>query len=121
MNIIENVKEIASLIKKLDDVDLYRRILTLEQEVLELNEENRLFYAKIKNLENIEEITSKMSFKSPFWYMAADEIPYCPRCWEDDKKTIHLIDVQEQGYECPSCNRKFVMKDGKVINIRIKK
>lgn len=121
MNIVENVKEIATLIKKLDDVDLYRRILTLEQEVFELNEENRLLNVKIKNLKNIEDITSKMSFKIPFWYMDGDEIPYCPQCWENDKKTIHLIDVQEHGYECPRCDRRFVMKDGKVFNVRIKK
>jgi len=121
MSIIENVKEIADLVKKLDDVDLYRRILTLEQEVFELNEENRSLKERISNLENIKDITSKMTFKSPFWYMEDDEIPHCPRCWESDKRTIHLVEIPDHGFECPQCNQRIVIKDGIIRNIRLKR
>ncbi len=121
MSIIENVKEIANLARKLDDVDLYRRILALEQEVFELNEENRSLKERISNLENIEDITSKMIFKSPFWYMEGDKVPYCPRCWENDKRTIHLVEIPAHGYECPQCNQRIVIKDGIIRNIRWKR
>lgn len=120
MSIIENVKEIANLVRKLDDIDLYRRILALKQEAFELNEENRLPKERINNLKNIEDITSKMIFKSPFWYMEGDAVPYCPRCWENDTKTIHLMEIPFHGYECPQCNNRFVMKDGIIRNIRLK-
>jgi len=120
MSIVENVKEIADLIKKIGDIDLYRRIIGLEQEVFELNHENIFLKQKISTLEDINEIASKMEFKSPFWYMNGDFVPYCPQCWENNKKTIHLIDIQEHGFECPSCNKRYVTVDGKVVNIRIK-
>ena len=93
----------------------------MEQEVFELNHENISLKEKILTIENINEITSKMTFKSPFWYMNGDPIPYCPQCWENNKKTINLIDIQEYGFECPNCNRRYVAVDGKVVNIRIKK
>lgn len=37
MGAVENVKEVADLIKKFNDIDLNRRILNLENEVLDLS------------------------------------------------------------------------------------
>ena len=36
MSIINNAKEIADLIKKIGDVELYRKIIELEGEIIEL-------------------------------------------------------------------------------------
>lgn len=36
MSIIDNAKEIVDLVKKLNDVDLYRRIIELESEIVNM-------------------------------------------------------------------------------------
>ena len=40
MSILNNAKEIADLIKKYNDQDLYERIVALREQILELREEN---------------------------------------------------------------------------------
>ena len=81
MSIIDNVKEIAVLVKKLGDIELYRRIVELEGEVIELTQEKREFEEKIQTVEKKLAFSKKMTFRDPFWYAEGDNIPYCPRCW----------------------------------------
>jgi len=56
-------------------------------------------------VDNVKEVAGKMSFKKPFWHKEDDGAPHCPRCWEEDKKAIHLtgpimIDLGRR-YNCP--------------------
>ena len=37
MSIIENTKEIAELVKKLGNIDLYKRIVELQGEIIEIS------------------------------------------------------------------------------------
>jgi hypothetical protein len=104
MSIITNAKELADLIKKLGDVDLYRKILDLEEEIIELTTENRSLKEQVQKLEEIKNIEEKMSFKRPFWFMDGDETPYCPKCWEGEKKNIHLIELFSGRWKCPVCD-----------------
>jgi hypothetical protein len=41
MGVVENMKDVADLIKKIGDIELNRKILTLENEVLDLSREKR--------------------------------------------------------------------------------
>jgi hypothetical protein len=41
MSIINNVKEIADLVQKAGDIELYRKIIELEGELIELTRSNR--------------------------------------------------------------------------------
>ena len=50
MGIIDNVKDIAKLIKKYDDIELYKKIIDLHDEILELRENNLKLKGKIKSL-----------------------------------------------------------------------
>jgi len=112
MSIIDNVKEIAVLVKKLGDIELYRRIVELEGEVIELTQEKREFEEKIQTVEKKLAFSKKMTFRAPFWYAEGDNIPYCPRCWESDRIAIHLdgphdIPGDKPFYRCLNCKNNF--------------
>ena len=51
MDIVGNVKEIADLAKKYNDIEFYRKIVHLEGEVIELTRENRQAEQKIEELQ----------------------------------------------------------------------
>ena len=108
MSIIDNVKEIANLVKKIDDIDLYRRIIELESEIIELTRENHELKVDNHDLKEKLNLSEALVFRKPFYYKENDDTPYCPRCWEADRKAIHLNgpieDMGDHYHFCPVCN-----------------
>ena len=82
MSVISNAKEIADLIKKLDDVELYRKIIELEGEIIELTREKHTLDERVQNLSKTLNIKEKMTFKQPFYYQKGDDVPFYSHCWE---------------------------------------
>ena len=112
MGIIENAKEIADIIKKYDDIELNRKIVELEGEIIELTRTNRLLEEEIEELKQLVSLTKQMNWKKPFYYIEGDETPFCPNCWEAGKNTIHLTNTGtiRNPWYCPKCKTHFQSK-----------
>jgi hypothetical protein len=106
MSIVENVKEIADLVKKVGDRELYRKILELEEAVFALSRENRELKDSCESLKEKLAFSAKLTHRHPLYYVQDDLVPFCPRCWESEQQAIHLIG-QNEAYECPQCYRYF--------------
>jgi len=108
MSIISNAKEIADLIKKLDDVELYRKIIELEGEIIDLHRKNHSLEEHVVELTRSLVLKEKLRWEKPFYFMEGDKDPYCPRCYEADSLTIHLKDLGKGGsdhrWDCPKCD-----------------
>ena len=108
MSLIENTKEIAGLIKKLGDIDLYRKIIELEAEIIDLSRDKHELAREVESLREKQKVRAEMRFTDPFYYRASDPIPFCPRCWESDEKLIHMRSsegVDGRHYvSCRVCN-----------------
>jgi hypothetical protein len=108
MGTIENVKEMAILIENLGDLDLYRRILDLQGETIDLTGAKRSLEEENRELKKQLEFGKKMQFNEPFWYTEGDHVPYCPSCLESKKLAIHLHEEGRMSgghrYDCPRCN-----------------
>ena len=121
MEIIQNAKELAALIKKLGDIELERRTLTLQSEILELSSE--LIELKKSNAEmkQLLERTKQLTFKAPLYYAEEDPTPFCPICWEQHGKAIHVIGpktVESTGHvyaHCNICDKDFVLVQGQSL------
>jgi hypothetical protein len=106
MGIIDNVKDIAELIKKYDNVELYQKIIDLRDEIFELKEDNLKLKEKIKSLEEEKKINEKMIFELPFYWLKDGEKkdgPYCQKCYDDNKKLIRLQDLKNGFWACLVC------------------
>jgi hypothetical protein len=114
MSIINNAKEIADLIKKMGDIDLYRRIVELEGEIVDLTRAKRDAEAEIERLRYTLKTKEQMSFKKPFYYMVNDPVPYCPKCWEVNHVAVHMdgpIDVMAgPRYDCHNCKTMIIKR-----------
>lgn len=108
MGAIDNVKELAKLVKEIGNMELYRQILDLQGEIMELTQANRDLQGNVRELEGKLSQVAKMTFRSPFYYADDDEVPYCPRCWEAKKQAIHFPPAMPTGagpqYRCPECD-----------------
>jgi hypothetical protein len=112
MSVIDNAKEIVALIKKLDDIELYRRIVELEGEIIELTRAKRETELQVEHLQETLKTQEQMRFMKPFYYMGRDPVPFCPQCWEANKITVHLqgpIRVTAgPRYDCHNCKSTFI-------------
>jgi hypothetical protein len=109
MSIIEHAKEVADLIKKYNDQELYERIVTLREEILELREENIQLKQEIKVLKETQDIGSKLIRQGNCYFFEDDEKqerPYCLTCWDYDRKLVSLIMTKGQWgtyFNCGVC------------------
>lgn len=118
MEIIQNAKELAALIKQLGNLELERRTLALQSEILELSTEMFELRKENADLKQQLEKTKQLTFKAPLYYAEGDPTPFCPICWEHTGKAIHVIGpktVETTGHvyaHCNICNKDFVLVEG---------
>ena len=114
MSIVSNAKEIADLVKKLGDIELYRKIVELEGEIIELTRQNHSLEIRVQELTKTLTISQSLTFKEPFYYSEDSHVPFCPKCWEGDKIAIHLFNKgiyeNETQYECTHCKNVYWYK-----------
>jgi hypothetical protein len=107
MGAVENMKEVAELVKKYNDIELNRRILNLENEVLDLSREKRRAEEKIEDLERTLKFAKDLSLRQGFYWLEGDANPFCLGCWDAKRMAIHvkrLAFVKDGNrYECPHC------------------
>ena len=112
MGAIDNVKEVAKLVKDLGNMELYRKILDLQGEIMELTQVNRELRTKVTELQDTLSTVGKMTFQSPFYFAEGDDVPHCPRFWEVDKQPVHYPEpIQSMAgpvYKCPQCKHQII-------------
>jgi hypothetical protein len=110
MNILENAKEIAEIIKKYDDLELYQKIIDLRDEIFKLREENLGLKEKIKEMERAEEIRVSLVKDGNLYYGVLENGsksgPYCLTCWDSDRKLINVIQLSTSYFSCNRCKQK---------------
>jgi hypothetical protein len=72
MGVLENMKDVAELVKKFGDIELDRRILNLENEVLDLSRDKRRAGEKVEELERALTFSKKLAIRDGL-YWAGEE------------------------------------------------
>lgn len=80
MSIVPNFKDVVELIKIGSDIEAQEKIMELREYVLDIQEQNQKLKSEISELKKLADLSSKLSFKKPFYYIEGDETPYCPKC-----------------------------------------
>lgn len=111
MGAVENIKQVAESVKKFNDIELNRRILTLENEVIDLSRASRRMEEKIEGLERTLKFKGEIEFREPFFWLEGDRVPYCPACWENKNKAVHVTFSHRNNYGefwgCKACGANF--------------
>jgi regulator of replication initiation timing len=99
MSIIDHAREIAELVKKYNDQDLYQKIVDLREEILGLREENLTLRDENRRLKESQALSAKLVRHGNCYYREEDTEhtkPFCLACWDADRKLVSLI--LGQGY-----------------------
>lgn len=123
MGLIDNIKEVVTLVQRIGNIELLEKVLHLEAEVLKLTGES------IKKEETINEkekeiirLKDSLKFKKVLirkhdYYYEKDKDgkifgdPYCSYCWEYHHIPIHVYKVRRNAARwiviCPNCKNEY--------------
>ncbi|MBB6632619.1 hypothetical protein [Cohnella thailandensis] len=107
VSIIDNIKSVASVIQKADNIELYRKILDLQYEAMELVQQNNELRNQIMELRGKLSTQENLVFRNnQYWKVLEGDKqdgPYCSKCWDVDNKLVRH-NVLNNGYvTCPNC------------------
>ena len=101
----ETKLKLAELISSL--ADLKMELADIKVDLIDKDEE-------IRELKNKIEEKESLIFDGKFYLKEGDNIPFCPTCWESNKKAIHLILKNYRTYgkcqECEVCKSRYLIK-----------
>ncbi len=116
MGIIENAKEAVKLVQQMGNIELYRKILDLQAEAIELTEKLKDKDEIIGQLRNALEIKGKLIPKDSGYYLTDDkgkfiDGPFCAKCFDVDKIKCRLVAKDKEPIViCPNCKVEFASK-----------
>lgn len=109
MGVLETAKDLASTIQKIDNIELYRQIQHLQQEIQDLVGENAKLRKQAREAEALLTIEQQLDFTNNAYWRAIEcgekEGPFCSSCWDGRKKLIRMHISADPDYAtCPSCD-----------------
>lgn len=117
MGIIENAKDAIKIVQKIDNIELYRKILDLQSEAMELIEQLKQKDETISKLNTALVLKGKMICESSAYYIVDKEGgkidgPFCTKCFDVDHVTCRLVPITTPGQgrehvQCPNCKVVF--------------
>lgn len=112
MSVIDNAKELAALIQKLGNTDLYRRIVELEGEIIELTREKHELDQRLAVQDKHAEIIKTLRFDSPFYVSQDKQELFCARCIESCQCAVHVVKTNKierwRYWMCPECKTEYI-------------
>lgn len=108
MSIIDNAKEIALVVKKFNDVELYRKIVDLQGEIVSVVGENRELHEEVDRLRESLKLKQDLVFEHNAYWLPGQggrrDGPFCSNCWDGDQTLRRMHDYGVPNYaRCPKC------------------
>ena len=101
------IKNVADIVKKAENLELYAMLLDLQSKALELQEENAQLKQQLSDQSRIESLRSRIiRHDQPFITLRDDDdhILYCAQCWDSKEKLIQMnTEPSSAEFICPSC------------------
>ncbi len=109
MGLYEGIKDVAKVIQQADNVELYKQLIDLSAQALDMQNEivrltnENLELKKSKDLHGRVErhletyITLRGDIK---------EILYCSRCWDHEQKLIQVKCIDTGKFKCTHCDNE---------------
>jgi len=110
MGIIDEVKSIAKTVQQIDNIELYRNILNLQAQIMNLVDENSKLKAEISSLKEKLVIKENLIFHDDTYWISdpdgKEDGPFCSNCWDTKQLIVRMLFCGNKEYsECPTCKK----------------
>ena len=110
MGIVDTFKELATLAQKVQNRELYERLVAFQSDIFTLQEENRDLKETVRELRAKLELQGKVVWKKPsYWLIEGKKKngPFCQKCYDSERKLIRLQDEGSDSWRCLNCKSYF--------------
>ena len=111
MSFYDAFKDAMNMAQKADNIELYRQLLDLGAQALELQAEVARLREENTELKRIKEIESEVEYYVDAYVTRKSDtkpIKYCAACWVDKKKLVPIQDIEHSNYKCLLCGAHIV-------------
>lgn len=106
MGLYDQIKDVASILQKADNIELYGKLIDLSVQAFEMQQENIRLSEKIIEIQKQKDMESKILRHDKVFVTLIDDeknLKFCSHCWDNERKLIQ-IDVNDSGISiCPHC------------------
>ncbi len=125
MGLYEGIKDVAKVLQKADNIELYQKLIELSSQALDMQAKITELTTENAGLKHRQEIADNIQFDKKGFFITLkndpDKIKYCIHCWDTEKQLIHLRENEFNGsWRCPKCGNKGVYDEEKYNNQIIK-
>ena len=109
MGVIETGKDLLTLAQQLGNIEITQKVIELQGQALNVQAELQRLQQENADLKNVEKIDAELH-KGDNYYRrpgARHEGPFCMRCWDVDRKLVHLDVTSYVHPVCPGCDKSF--------------
>ncbi len=108
MGILDDVRSVGRLIQKIGNMDLYKKVLDLQGNIIGLVEENNRLRNEVESLKVKLQIKESLKFeRNSYWSKKSDgtqDGPFCSKCWDTEKLLVRMLPIANPAYcDCPNC------------------
>lgn len=112
MGIIDNIKDAVKLVQQVDNVELYRKILDLQSEAMDLVDQMKKKDETIETLKVALELKGRLLLRHSAYYLAdeSDKLldgPFCTKCFDVDHVKCRLVRTDGGMVQCQKCKSPF--------------
>ncbi len=114
MSLYEGIKDVAKVVQKADNIDLYRQLLDLGQQALDMQEEIRQLKQENYELKKKQDVESQIErHEQPYITLKNDNqsIIYCSACWDNNQKIVQVRCDGNGRFKCPICNNEGIYNE----------
>ena len=103
MGVYDLAKDALKLAQQIDNIELQRKILDMQNEALQMVEERQKLVDRVHELEEELQTHGELDFKDNCYWRGADG-PFCTNCWDVGKSLVRMWQMPDPEYwQCPSC------------------
>lgn len=95
MGIVDTIKDTIGIVQKIDNIELYQKLIELQQQAWALVDENRLLTERLST-------HAALTVRDNAYWNGEDG-PFCTRCWDGEYKLVHLHVRRGFWPLCPAC------------------
>lgn len=107
MGLYEGIKDVARVVQQADNVELYRQLLELCSQALDMQAEIERLKEENKELRKKNDISEQIiRHKESYITISGNnkDLYYCSHCWDSIEKLIQLNCNENGTFECPHCH-----------------
>ena len=111
MGLYDGIKDVAKIVQQADNVELYRQLIDLSAQALDMQDEIAKLREENKELKRVKDIEDDIEYHIDSFVTRKNDtrpIKYCAACWADKKKLVPIQDVLHDNYDCPLCKTRIV-------------